>query len=119
MPPHEAPRDSWRWRFRARPGRIIDGDRFLAQLNLGFGAHIEYLIHITGIPAVAPHTTEGMEARTRVIQWFDRHRHDAGMLWPFRIEPFKDQLEPGRYVASVVCSEGHSLSEALGQQGAV
>jgi len=122
MPPHEAPPDSWRWRFRARPGRIIDGDTVVMQIDLGFRTHMEQPIRITGVDtpellsADPAERVAAQEAKSHVVMWFDKHRHDAGLLWPYTLNTDKDKMTFARYLGSVTCSEGHSLSEALGQR---
>ena len=104
-----------------RPGRIIDGDTVVCQLDLGLRVHCEQPIRLTGVDA--PELLSGdpaqrvaaQEARSRVVMWFDRHRHDAGLLWPYILDTEKDRQSFARYLGSVHCSEGHSLSEHIAE----
>jgi len=122
MPPHEAPKTDWRWRFRMRPGRIIDGDTVVCQIDLGFRTHMEQPVRLTGVNAPeltsadSQERAEAVAAKARVSLWFDQHRHAADSLWPFILDTERDKMTFQRYLGSVTCSEGHSLSEYIGTQ---
>jgi endonuclease YncB( thermonuclease family) len=97
----------------------------MMQCDLGFSVHIEVPIRLTGVDAPELNTPEGEPARLRVSLWFAQHRHAADTAWPYRVDTVRmkrrerEKMTFARYLGSVTCSEGHSLSEALGQQGDV
>lgn len=100
--------DEWRWRFRCYPSRVIDGDTFIAAIDLGFRTLTEQAIRLLGVNAPELPTAEGVAAKAAAELWFVDHLHGAGR-WPFVLDTDRDRMTFARWLGTVTCLEGHTL----------
>ena len=71
------------WRYRASPTRIIDGDTFVAIIDLGYNVRYEPHIRIAGLDAPELSTPDGPVARQRLMDALYRNAYLVG--WNLRV----------------------------------
>ena len=95
--------------YSAYTKRVIDGDTFIARIDLGFNVWIEQRIRLRGIDCPEISTEEGRQAK----------RFTEGRLPTNRqivLQTFKTDLH-GRYVADVFFLEGETDKEFIASKG--
>jgi hypothetical protein len=120
--------EDWRWLFRARLERVVDGDT--ARFTVDCGFHVQYEVSIRVKDLNAPELFSGIPeerergaaAKERTWEWLTDHLHrsDApdrellvGRGWPFLLRTEKDHQSFNRFIADVSCCEGHDLATSL------
>lgn len=92
------------YRYRATCERVIDGDTFLARIDLGFYVGVEIRIRVHGVNAPELKTLEGKEARGWAL--------DQLLDQPLIIESYKDERSFERWVCDVYI-DGKSYADML------
>ncbi len=101
--------DAALWTYRARFLRVIDGDTFVALVDLPFNIRYEMRVRLAGFSRPERTTPEGRIAAEKMRSLFRSDRYTGAMLetkyWPLRI--VTEQLPSGnetptfeRYVAT-------------------
>lgn len=111
------------WQYHASLVRIIDGDTYVFDIDLGFHITIRETVRLYGIDCPEIRTEDGKRAKVFAQRWFDTlpfgayietHRGPAGEVMTF-----------GRWVAKVYArgmtpnSPGHDLAAMLRAAGHV
>jgi endonuclease YncB( thermonuclease family) len=112
------------------PSRIIDGDTITTDLvDLGYhqAAYkgIEYRLHGLNCPEKNRAATKaaGMAAKAFTAAWCKEHLHGGKYLVARTVKvPGEDGALTltdsfGRYIATILCTEGHELNQALIDSG--
>ena len=82
------------YRYRALCLRVVDGDTYLLDIDLGFGVHSQQMIRLRGVNCPEANTDEGKAARTFVVELI-------GRAVPLVVETYKDRRTFARWVADV------------------
>ncbi len=96
------------YRYRVAVVRVIDGDTYVVNVDLGFRTHVELEVRLHGWSCAELPTTEGRRARDRVTQLVSGHA--------VVVETYRDQRSFSRWVADVYV-DGNSLGELLAAEG--
>jgi endonuclease YncB( thermonuclease family) len=98
-----------RWLFRARPGRVIDGDTFVIEdIDLGFNMRIHSTseketerVRLEGVYCPELRHVGGSAARLFTLMWMNTAAL-PGLSWPLLIETDTDPEDNfGRYLGVV------------------
>jgi len=110
------------WR-RLRPVRTIDGDTLQGVVDLGYYTYVEHRLRLLGVDTPELHSSNPDEriraqaARDFVDAWLIAHGAEAkDVRWPFRVRSEKADSF-GRFLAYIECDGGHSLGDALLDNG--
>lgn len=104
---------------RARVLGVVDGDTIDVQIDVGFYLTAVQRLRLLGVNTPELHAADpvtrdlAQQARQLTTTWVLDHVHgvpDTG--WPYTIRTEKADAF-GRYLAVVMCREGHSLAQAL------
>lgn len=95
--------------------RIIDGDTYEMEFDLGFGIRTVQHIRLLGVDAPESWEPGGKEAYEAASKWFKDHFH--GDDWPYVVITNKLRRTFDRYVGQVMCTKGHDLADALVEAG--
>lgn len=88
--------------------RLVDGDTLWLRCDLGFRVFHDVDVRLAGLNAPELHTVEGEAAKLWVQNWFTGHPG------PYIVHTDRDRTEKyGRYLATVVAPDGHSLTADL------
>jgi endonuclease YncB( thermonuclease family) len=103
------------WEYRVELVRVIDGDTYRFDIDLGFHITIRETVRLLGIDCPEISTPEGQEAKAYAEAWFaavplgiriETHRNAAGEVLTF-----------GRWVAKVYTATGDDLAKSLRAAG--
>lgn len=111
--------ESWDFRLR-RTRKIVDGDTFDLEVDLGFRQYGVYRFRLAnidtpevwGVPKDEEEYQRGIEAITFVSNWF-REKQELGTVW---VRTYNEQTF-NRWVASIHSDDGASLAEDLKDAG--
>jgi micrococcal nuclease len=92
------------YRYRATCARVIDGDTFVAQIDLGFYASIQVHVRVLGLFCPELHAAGGADARSFALRWL------TGI--PLIIESFHDRRSFERWVCDVWSEAGEHYADA-------
>jgi endonuclease YncB( thermonuclease family) len=81
------------YRYAAICSRVIDGDTFIADVNLGFYVRAQIRVRVHGINAAEMNTAEGKRAKAWALETL--------LGEPLMIESFKDEQSFNRWVCDV------------------
>lgn len=107
------------WTYRARPVRCIDGDTLSLELDLGFGARLEFDLRVAGIDAPEMGAADGAAALAFLRDEVLGDAFAAGRAaWPLRVRTRKtgtgnDVRSFARYVGDVRTEAGTDVAEAM------
>lgn len=111
------------WEYRANLVRVIDGDTYVLDIDLGFHITVRETIRLYGIDCPESSTPEGQRAREFAQEWFRRLPFGAS-IQTLR-NPAGEVMTFARYVAKVYAqgltpgSPGHDLAAMLRAAGHV
>lgn len=90
--------------YRAYAMRVIDGDTYELDIDLGFHAHINVHVRLRGVDTPELNTTEGKQAKYFVESLMLDSQGDAV---PLLVQTYKDHQSFNRWIADVwVAVEG-------------
>lgn len=95
------------YRYKAEVLRVIDGDTFVARVDLGFRVRVDVELRLHGWSCPELSTVEGKLARLRAQEL---------LVAPVVVESYRDQRSFSRWVADVY-TDGQHLGELLGAEG--
>lgn len=99
------------YRYRATCRRVIDGDTYELDVDLGFRVSVRIMVRLRGpIDCPEVHTPEGMRARDDAIALLN----GAALV----IESYKDQQSFARWVCNVYVG-GVSVADELRRLGSL
>lgn len=95
-----------------RATRVIDGDTFVADADLGYhttAAGLTFRVARINAPETrGPSKDAGIAARVWVMSWLALHNSHAGLFaTSYKTDDWR------RYIAEITCSEGHNLSDDM------
>lgn len=96
------------YRYRARCVRVIDGDTFEMDIDLGLRVHAVVMVRLYGWSAHEKNTLAGMAARLAAMEVLTPTQPPHLLL-----ETYKDQQTFGRWLADVYVN-GIALHELMG-----
>ncbi len=109
------------WLTRSRLVRVIDGDTFVVESDMGRDIRHQATLRLRGVDAPKMGTPAGWEAKRAAMRWFAHAEAGALTAWPCyvrthqvagRYQEYVDR-SGARYVADVYNLAGESLAEAL------
>jgi micrococcal nuclease len=83
------------YRYRAEVIRVIDGDTFVARVDLGFGVRIDITVRVRDYNAPELRAPGGAEAKARAVDVLGKTRFIV------TLQTYKDQQTFARWVAHV------------------
>lgn len=97
---------AWRYVYRAKAVRVIDGDGLLVCLDMGVHISAAIPIRLRGCNAAEKATVAGQNAITYVTRWVAEHSDSDGWLL---VATHKNPEDPhGRWLADVESLDGHA-----------
>jgi endonuclease YncB( thermonuclease family) len=95
--------------YRAIGGRIVDGDTFIADVDLGFRVHYSCMVRIRGMNAPEK-SKPGGHAAQEVL---------AGLVFsmPLLLQSYHDEQSFARWVCDVWLVDGTNVAEAMIAKG--
>lgn len=85
--------------YRATCKRVVDGDTFVGQIDLGFGAFIEIKVRLHGVNAPEHNQPGGPEATAFLQSLIGPSRYATGA--PLLLKSYKDARSFERWVCDV------------------
>ncbi len=93
--------------------RVIDGDTYVIDVDLGFTAHVHVKIRLQGIDVYERSTDKGKLA----IEYVRALLMSKDGPVPLTIRSYKDARSFERWVADIWWGQGYSLADTLRQAG--
>lgn len=111
------------WEFSARLDRVIDGDTYSLEFDLGFSVTKTVRVRLFGVDTAevfgVSHDSEeyerGKDHEDFVRSWF-MFANTAESDWPLDVVTLKDTGKYGRYIAVIRGPDGESLTQALTEE---
>jgi micrococcal nuclease len=105
--------------YRAKAVRCIDGDTVALIVDLGMDVHKAIHVRVAGVDCPEanspdPAVREAADAATFFTMWWLTQRTGK---WPLTITTHKDRRSFTRYIADIYDEGGHSLADALIENG--
>lgn len=110
------------WEFPARLDRVVDGDTFDLEVDVGFNMRRTVRVRLFGVDTAEVNVSRdsdeyrrGQEHKAFVEQWF-MFEGTADTEWPLDVVTLKDKGKYGRYIAVIRGPGGESLTKALTEE---
>jgi endonuclease YncB( thermonuclease family) len=98
--------------YRAAARRVIDGDTFIADVDLGFRVTLAVTIRVHGINAPEAHATGGAEA-TDFLRALLMPGGSTPVSLPLLIASYRNEQSFARWVCDVWLPSGQPLADAI------
>lgn len=100
------------WRYRARCVEVTDGDTVKVVVDHGMNIQSMQAVRVLGVDSPEMNTAAGRSAKAFTAAWVKAHVH-GDEHWPITITTERDKRSFNRYVARIVCEDGHDLAADL------
>lgn len=113
------PLEDEHWVFIARLSKVIDGDTYDLDIDLGFRTYVKKRMRLVGVDTAeiyfvgtdSDEYDRGMKHMGEVVEWFGAI--DSNKEWPLLISTAKDTGKYGRWPVLIRTREGHPIDLTL------